>query len=57
MLGYVSFPMAYKGAEIWEKEANILADVVKLPLLSTSKGHRGSAFCHLLWYFIKYSFS
>lgn len=28
-LSYFSFPMVYKGAEIWGKEANILANVVK----------------------------
>lgn len=56
MLGYVSFFMVYKGVEIWEKEVNILVDVVKFFLLFISKGYRGFVFCYLFWYFIKYFF-
>lgn len=37
---YFSFPMARQGAEIWGKEANILAHVVTRSLLLTSEGNQ-----------------
>lgn len=39
-LAYFGFPMAHKGAEIWGKEANVLAHVLQHSLLLTSRGNQ-----------------